>query len=74
MKIKPTCRRNAEYKNPDCDWCIYKAECIGPVIRKEGAYSYWNCPGEIIGGGKPTKGQYIECAYCTDRKKPYCRG
>lgn len=73
MRKRPSCRKDATYYDPDCTWCYNKRQCEGPLNRWPGAYSYFSCPGSIAQGGTPTKGQFLECIYCTDKRFHYCK-
>lgn len=67
-KLRTECRREWQYKNPDCTWCMYKNCCDGPVIAIKDYYSPYNCPDEESLGGVAHCGAHRECMYCSKHK------
>lgn len=72
MAIKPKntrkeCRREQQYKNPNCAWCYYKNECEGAVIAIKNYYNLHNCPDEPKIGNVPKCGTHRECIYCKQK-------
>ena len=67
-KLRKECRRDWQYKNPDCAWCYYRHECAGAIVAVKNYYGLSNCPDEPELGNEPKCGAHRECLYCNKNK------